>query len=70
MTRRRVFVFVHPTTGEFTLLKDPDGPPTARQLLKLNAMGALELVPAGKAVPILKAEAAAAIDDLHGDEAA
>ena len=47
--------------GEWRDLADPDGPPTGRQLLRLNRLGMLELVVPGSAQPLTKAEAAAAI---------
>jgi hypothetical protein len=64
MSRPRLTVFVHPTSGEFCILRNPDGPPTGRQLQMLNAAGRLELVAQGEAQAITKAEAAAAIDEL------
>lgn len=56
--------------SEWRALVNPDGPPTARQLLKLNALGCLELVPASDAQPITKAEAAYALNDAQQDDAA
>lgn len=61
MTRRRITGFAF--DFDWRELKDPDGPPTLRQLARLNYLGCLELVPAGVAEPITKAQAAAAIDD-------
>jgi hypothetical protein len=52
---------------EWRKLTNPDGAPTGRQLLKLNALGMLELVNPDNAKPLTKAEAAAAIDWLRSD---
>jgi hypothetical protein len=64
----RHFVFA----GELRELRDPDGIPSARQLLKLNALGALLLVePCREVRPITKGDAAGALDVLlPEDEAA
>jgi hypothetical protein len=55
--------FVDPRSGIERELRDPDGPATRRQLLRLNAAGVIDLVQPGRAAPITKAEAAAAIDE-------
>ena len=57
----RSFVF----EGQVRELKEPDGPPTARQLLRLNALGALAVVEPGQLGPITKGEAAGALDVLE-----
>jgi hypothetical protein len=62
--RRRITHFVDERSGELRQLRKPDGSPTWRQLRRLNAAGALELVRAGEAEPISKAQAAAAIHDV------
>jgi hypothetical protein len=49
---------------EWRELVEPDGEPTARQLLALNAAGCLELVWPGRAEPITKGEAAWAIANV------
>jgi hypothetical protein len=66
VSRRRVTGFVHPRSGEWTELVDPDGPATPRQLRRLNADGKLELVGPGEAEPLTKAQAAGGIDDASG----
>jgi len=53
---------------EWRNLKNPTGPPTWRQLLRLNALGCLELVPPGESQPITKAEAAYALNDAQPDD--
>jgi hypothetical protein len=58
--------FVAWRSFEWRELVDPDGPATPRQLARLNRAGALELVAPGRATPITKGEAAAAIND--GDD--
>jgi hypothetical protein len=63
MGRRRITGFVDARSGEWCDLREPDGPPSARQLWRLNQLGMLELVPPGQAAPLTKGEAAAAIDD-------
>ena len=68
MTRRRVTGFVDLRSGEWRELIDPDGPATTRQLHRLDREGRLELVGPGKATPLTKAEAAAAIDEVIGEE--
>ena len=60
-TRRRTTDFWH---GEWRELRDPDGPPTGKQLLKLNERGMLELVNPSRAKPLTKAECAAALDEV------
>jgi hypothetical protein len=65
VSRRRLTGFV--VDWQWRELRDPDGPPTGRQLERLNRAGMLELVQPGEAQPITKGEAAAAIDDA-GDE--
>ena len=60
--RRRLTGF-YTAADEWRVISDPDGPPTGRQLLRLNAAGMLELVDPGTAHPITKAEAAAAIEE-------
>jgi hypothetical protein len=50
--------------GEWRELVNPGGPPTWRQLVKLNAAGRLELVRPGTAEPITKGECAAALDEV------
>ena len=64
----RTFIFA----GEVRELRDPDGSPSARQLLRLNRLGALLLVEACDEVqPITKGDAAGALDALlPEDEAA
>ena len=57
----RRFVF----EGHVRELKEPDGPPTGRQLLRLNALGALALVEPGQLQPITKGAAAGALDVLE-----
>ena len=47
---------------EWRKLREPDGAPTGRQLLWLNAAGCLDLVWPGQAQPVTKGEAAWAID--------
>lgn len=48
-------------------LRDPDGPPTARQLLRLAHVGLLELRPVpGR--PLSKLDAARAIDRVNESE--
>lgn len=54
--------------GTFRELKDPHGPPSLRQLAKLNHLGALALVEPGQARAITKADAAGALDALLKDE--
>lgn len=51
--------------GHVRELKEPDGSPTARQLLRLNALGALALVEPGQLQPITKGAAAGALDVLE-----
>ena len=60
MSRRRILGFVDAPTGEWRELRDPDASATARQLLRLNALGLLEVVEPGS--PLTKAEAAAALE--------
>jgi hypothetical protein len=50
--------------GEVRELKEPEGPPTARQLLKLNGLGVLCLVEPGQVEPLTKGLAAAVLDAL------
>lgn len=57
--RPRLEAFLH--EGEWRMLDRPNGPPTWRQLLKLNALGCLELVEPGQTQPITKGEAAYAL---------
>jgi hypothetical protein len=52
---------------EWRELVDPEGSPTARQLLWLNAHGLLDLVTRGRVPAITKEQAAAAIT-LNRDE--
>ena len=61
-TRRRQTGFLSPD-GDWRELVEPDGPPSGRQLARLNGLGMLELVDPGEARPLTKAEAAAAITD-------
>jgi hypothetical protein len=69
--RPRLDAFTGPD-GDRRELVDPDGPATGRQLRRLNRAGRLELVDPGRAEPLTKAEAAAAIDEAAAaiDEAA
>jgi hypothetical protein len=55
--------------GERRELINPDGSPTARQLLKLNALGLLAAVEPGQVEPLTKAEAAWVLDRALRDEA-
>ena len=60
----------HPIThfqfeGHVRALKEPDGPPTLRQLARLNYLGALVIVEPGQVAPITKAQAAGALDVLE-----
>jgi hypothetical protein len=48
--------------GRWNELRDPDGPPTGRQLLWLNSRGLLELRGCDGDGPVTKGEAARAID--------
>lgn len=56
------------SAGERRELRDPNGSPTARQLLRLNHLGALAVVEPGQLPPVTKGSAAAALD-LLTDEA-
>jgi hypothetical protein len=47
------------------VLREPDGPPTGRQLLWLNHHGLLAVIAPDEATPITKAEAAYAIDQAN-----
>ncbi|MBA3377024.1 MAG: hypothetical protein H0U00_14640 [Actinobacteria bacterium] len=47
--------------GEWCELVDPDGPPTGRQLLRLNRLGLLQVVEHA-VPPLTKGEAAYVID--------
>jgi hypothetical protein len=58
------------SNGTWCELREPDGPPTGRQLLKLNRLGLLELAELPVDHPITKGEAAHAIDDITKGEAA
>lgn len=70
LLRRRFFHrFVTPS-GKVHELREPEGPATGRQLLKLNALGALAVVEPGQVDPIRKGDAAGAIDALTRAEAA
>jgi hypothetical protein len=69
VSRPKIAGFIDPRSFEWRELRDPDGPATWRQLRRLNREGRLELVPAGTAVPISKAEAAFALD-AAGDASA
>jgi hypothetical protein len=51
--------------GEVRELKDPDGPPTTRQLARLNYLGGLAIVEPGQIDPISKGQAAGALDVLE-----
>jgi hypothetical protein len=51
-------------------LVNPDGPPTGRQLEKLNKIGCLAVVEVGQVEPITKAQAAYAIDVAMTERAA
>jgi hypothetical protein len=51
------------------VLREPNGPPTGRQLLWLNRHGLLVVVAAGEVEPITKAEAAYAINKAIEDAA-
>jgi hypothetical protein len=68
LPRRCLYRFLH--RGEWRELRDPTGPPTGRQLLRLNHSGALALVEPGQVEPISKGEAAYALDVLGREEAA
>lgn len=68
MTRRRILGFLHQPSGTWRELRNPDGPPTGRQLLRLNHEGQLNLADPGQVMPITKAEAAAALDDAACDD--
>lgn len=57
----RRFVF----EGHVRELKEPDGPPTLRQLARLNYHGALAIIEPGQLRPITKAQAAGALDELE-----
>ena len=70
MSRRRITRFIHPQTGEWCELRDPDGPATGRQLMKLNHAGALVVVEPGQSTPLSKGEAAAVIDSVARDDPA
>lgn len=61
LSRRRILGFVDARSGEWRELRDPDAPASARQLLRLNRAGALELA-ADEVEPISIGEASAAID--------
>jgi hypothetical protein len=50
-------------SGEWRELREPDGPPTARQLVALHRAGALTLAGPGTGVRFSKAEAARQIDE-------
>jgi hypothetical protein len=54
-------------SGEWRELRDPDGPPTARQLVALHRAGALTLSGPGTRVPFAKGEAAVVIDEAVAD---
>ena len=69
LRRRFFFRFVGPD-GKVHELRTPEGSATARQLLKLNAIGALAVVEPGQVDPIRKGEAAAALDLLVREDAA
>jgi hypothetical protein len=62
LPRHRRTHFVDPRTSDVRELRDPDGPPTGRQLQRLNQAGALVVVEPGTAEPLTKAEAAWAVD--------
>jgi hypothetical protein len=51
--------------GHVRDLKDPDGPPTPRQLARLNHLGALAVIEPGQLRPITKGDAAGALDVLE-----
>ena len=51
------------SNGRWCELREPDGPPTGRQLLKLNALGLLELAEHPVNHPITKGQAAHKIDE-------
>lgn len=54
--------------GEWRELCDPDGPPTGRQLLRLNRLGLLAIAEHAIAKPITKGEAAWLIDQTCNHE--
>jgi hypothetical protein len=54
--------------GHLRELKEPDGPPTPRQLARLNYLGALAIVEPGQLGPITKGQAAGALDVLQEPE--
>ena len=60
----RSFIF----EGHLRNLKEPDGPPTPRQLARLNYHGALVIVEPGQVDPITKSTAAGALDVLEEPE--
>jgi hypothetical protein len=68
LPRRTLYRFLH--GDAWRELRDPTGAPTARQLLRLNHVGALALVEPGQVDPISKGEAAYALDVLGRKEAA
>jgi hypothetical protein len=55
---------------EWRELRDPDGPPTGRQLLWLNTHGCIELVWPRHAEPITLGQASWAIDNARQEQAA
>jgi hypothetical protein len=54
--------------GAWRELKDPDGPPSGRQLQFLCAHGCLEIIEPGTAAPLTKGECAAAINTVKAIE--
>jgi hypothetical protein len=63
-----VRVFADPDSGELRALTNPDGPPSARQLLALWHLGALAIVVPGPEHAFTRAQAAGAIAWLRHDE--
>jgi hypothetical protein len=58
------FVFA----GQTRKLLNPGGPPTGRQLLRLNSLGALAVIEPGRVPPLTKGQAAGALDTLLRQE--
>lgn len=64
VSRRRAITGYEDARGGWHPLSDPDGAPTGRQLIWLNANGMLDVVPhRHQFEPITKGEAAAVIAD-------
>lgn len=54
--------------GHARTLKEPAGPPTPRQLARLNHLGALAIIEPGQLDRITKGQAAGALDVLEEPE--